>query len=191
MAKSAGAPKRSAPRRKTRRNGGMFQRAYRRLTGRASGGSVAAGVPYYVGERGPEVFVPTTPGRIQTIPGGTGRAAAMRRKVGSGLAALGRARRTLPKWSKGLILAGIAGIGTGLVTHAFDQMKLSAPIQGAIFGGLAVGLAVFGQFAAASAVLVVAAYELGAAGLAWFRERFANVLPTTASNGTTAAPAES
>ena len=34
------------------------------LFGRASGGPVNAGQPYKVGERGPETFVPTVPGRI-------------------------------------------------------------------------------------------------------------------------------
>src|SRR5690606_5385050 len=34
------------------------------LFGRASGGPVSAGVPYMVGERGPELFVPQTPGRV-------------------------------------------------------------------------------------------------------------------------------
>jgi hypothetical protein len=38
------------------------------LFGRATGGPVNAGQPYRVGERGPETFVPTTPGKI--IPAG-------------------------------------------------------------------------------------------------------------------------
>lgn len=38
------------------------------LFGRATGGPVNAGQPYRVGERGPETFVPTTPGRI--VPAG-------------------------------------------------------------------------------------------------------------------------
>lgn len=38
--------------------------ANRRLTGRASGGPVTAGVPYLVGERGQELFVPRIDGRI-------------------------------------------------------------------------------------------------------------------------------
>lgn len=40
------------------------------LFGRATGGPVNAGQPYRIGERGPETFVPTTPGRI--IPAGSG-----------------------------------------------------------------------------------------------------------------------
>lgn len=47
--------------------GGMFG-----LPGRATGGPVAPGGAYLVGERGPEVFVPTTSGRIET-PGGRPR----------------------------------------------------------------------------------------------------------------------
>lgn len=35
------------------------------LPGRAQGGNVAPGRPYLVGERGPEVFVPTASGRVE------------------------------------------------------------------------------------------------------------------------------
>lgn len=35
------------------------------LFGRATGGSVSAGTPYLVGERGPELFVPSGSGRIE------------------------------------------------------------------------------------------------------------------------------
>jgi hypothetical protein len=42
------------------------------LPGRATGGPVAPDRPYWVGERGPELFVPTTSGRIE-VPG-SGRA---------------------------------------------------------------------------------------------------------------------
>lgn len=43
------------------------------LPGRAIGGSVSPGSPYLVGERGPELFVPTSAGRVEaspTSPGG-------------------------------------------------------------------------------------------------------------------------
>lgn len=41
------------------------------LPGRATGGPVAPGRGYVVGERGPELFVPTSAGRIETgLPGG-------------------------------------------------------------------------------------------------------------------------
>jgi hypothetical protein len=47
--------------------GGLFSG----LFGRASGGPVTAGQPYVVGERRPELFVPSTSGRIEpTVPGG-------------------------------------------------------------------------------------------------------------------------
>ena len=42
--------------------------------GRATGGPVAPGRAYVVGERGPELFVPTTSGRVETgVPGGAVR----------------------------------------------------------------------------------------------------------------------
>ena len=40
------------------------------LPGRATGGPVTGGSPYLVGERGPELFVPTAAGRIETLAGG-------------------------------------------------------------------------------------------------------------------------
>ena len=39
------------------------------LPGRATGGSVAPERPYLVGERGPELFVPTSAGRVEPNPG--------------------------------------------------------------------------------------------------------------------------
>lgn len=47
--------------------GGLFG-----LPGRATGGPVAPGAAYLVGERGPEMFVPTSSGQI--VPGGQGMA---------------------------------------------------------------------------------------------------------------------
>ena len=43
--------------------GGLFG-----LPGRATGGPVAPGRGYLVGERGPELFVPTSAGRVETSP---------------------------------------------------------------------------------------------------------------------------
>lgn len=40
------------------------------LPGRSTGGPVAPGRAYLVGERGPEMFVPTTSGRVETARGG-------------------------------------------------------------------------------------------------------------------------
>ena len=41
--------------------------------GRAAGGPVAPGRPYLVGERGPELFVPTAGGRVEAAGGGGAR----------------------------------------------------------------------------------------------------------------------
>jgi hypothetical protein len=41
--------------------------------GRATGGPVTPGRAYMVGERGPELFVPTASGRVETMPGGGAR----------------------------------------------------------------------------------------------------------------------
>lgn len=43
------------------------------LPGRATGGPVAPGRPYWVGERGPELFVPTAAGRVEPAGGGQPR----------------------------------------------------------------------------------------------------------------------
>lgn len=43
------------------------------LPGRATGGSVAPERPYLVGERGPELFVPTSAGRVETNTAGPAR----------------------------------------------------------------------------------------------------------------------
>jgi len=48
--------------------GGLFG-----LPGRATGGPVAPGRAYMVGERGPEVFVPTAAGRVETGMAAPGR----------------------------------------------------------------------------------------------------------------------
>lgn len=50
--------------------GGNMGGLFGSLFGRATGGPVNAGQAYRVGERGPETFVPTTPGKI--IPAGRG-----------------------------------------------------------------------------------------------------------------------
>lgn len=45
-------------------SGGFLTSLISGIFGRAGGGPVSAGVPYMVGERGPELFVPRAPGRI-------------------------------------------------------------------------------------------------------------------------------
>lgn len=50
--------------------GGLIQGAVTSLLGvpgRATGGPVAPGAAYVVGERGPELFVPTSSGRVETM----------------------------------------------------------------------------------------------------------------------------
>ena len=44
------------------------------VPGRATGGPVTSGSAYIVGERGPELFVPTAAGRVETMAGGRGGA---------------------------------------------------------------------------------------------------------------------
>ena len=43
------------------------------VPGRATGGPVSAGRGYLVGERGPELFMPSTGGRVEQLPRGGGR----------------------------------------------------------------------------------------------------------------------
>ncbi len=50
--------------------GGLLGGLFKGLFGRASGGPVARGQAYRVGENGPEMFIPNTNGRI--APGGAG-----------------------------------------------------------------------------------------------------------------------
>jgi hypothetical protein len=59
--------------------------------GRANGGPVNAGTSYVVGERGPELFVPNTSGKI--IPnGGSGRGSTINLTVNGAIDAEGTAR---------------------------------------------------------------------------------------------------
>lgn len=47
-------------------HGGLLAGLVGALAGRAAGGPVSPGVGYVVGERGPELFVPTASGRVET-----------------------------------------------------------------------------------------------------------------------------
>lgn len=181
MAKGGGTPKRA---RRRARRGGFLSRTYRRLTGRANGGPVRANVPYVVGERGPELLYTSTPGRISTIPGGTGRAARMSRAPGRGFAALGKEKKGLTKRTKDLILGAVAGGGAFAIGEVFDRVGLAPLVQGGIFFGVALGLAMFGQVPAAVGVLSIGIYELGAATWKWFKGRYPGVL----AGGNTPAP---
>lgn len=53
--------------------GGLLSRLFGGAPGRATGGPVSPGRAYVVGERGPELFVPTTSGQIATSAPGGGR----------------------------------------------------------------------------------------------------------------------
>ena len=65
--------------------------------GRATGGPVSPGRPYLVGERGPELFVPTTSGRVMADPGGGGRTVQVAITVNAGS---GEAPRALAQSSR-------------------------------------------------------------------------------------------
>lgn len=53
--------------------GGLFASLFSGAPGRATGGPVSPGRPYWVGERGPELFVPTASGRVDALPAGGSR----------------------------------------------------------------------------------------------------------------------
>jgi phage-related minor tail protein len=52
--------------------------------GRATGGPVSPGRPYLVGERGPELFVPTSSGRVEANGGGGGREVRVNIRIDAG-----------------------------------------------------------------------------------------------------------
>ncbi|THD38339.1 MAG: tail tape measure protein [Sphingomonas sp.] len=65
--------------------------------GRATGGPVSPGRPYWVGERGPELFVPTASGRVEPSGGGSAREVRVAITVN---AAAGAAPETLARSSR-------------------------------------------------------------------------------------------
>lgn len=71
------------------------------LPGRATGGQVSPGRAYVVGERGPEVFVPTASGRIDTGAARSGRdvrvAITLNAPAGTAPDALGRSSRQVAR----------------------------------------------------------------------------------------------
>jgi hypothetical protein len=71
------------------------------LPGRATGGAVSPGQAYLVGERGPELFVPTSSGRVDTgRPGGARDvrvSITLNAPAGSAPAALGRSSRQVAR----------------------------------------------------------------------------------------------
>jgi len=80
--------------------GGQVLGAVLGVPGRATGGPVSPGRAFLVGERGPELFVPTTSGRIETGQGG-GRdvrvAISISAPQGSEAAALSRSSRQVAR----------------------------------------------------------------------------------------------
>lgn len=71
------------------------------LPGRATGGPVSPGRPYWVGERGPEVFVPTSSGQVAVPTAGGGRdvrvAITVQAGAGDAPAALARSSRQVAR----------------------------------------------------------------------------------------------
>jgi phage-related minor tail protein len=71
------------------------------LPGRATGGPVSPGRAYVVGERGPELFVPTTSGRVETGAARQGRdvrvSITLNAPAGSAPEALGRSSRQVAR----------------------------------------------------------------------------------------------
>jgi phage-related minor tail protein len=81
------------------------------VAGRATGGPVSPGVPYLVGERGPELFVPTAAGRVETgVPGRAGRdvrvAITINAPAGSAPAAMAQSSRQVAR----AVRAALAGV---------------------------------------------------------------------------------
>lgn len=80
------------------------------VAGRATGGPVSPGVPYLVGERGPELFVPTAAGRVETGGARGGRdvrvAITVNARSGEAPAALARSSRQVARAVK----AALAGV---------------------------------------------------------------------------------
>ncbi|MGE0775716.1 MAG: tail tape measure protein [Sphingomonadaceae bacterium] len=78
------------------------------LLGRATGGPVAPGRGYVVGERGPELFVPTASGQI-VMPGGGGRdvrvSVTINAPAGEGGAMLARSSRQVARAVRSVIEA--------------------------------------------------------------------------------------
>jgi len=77
--------------------------------GRATGGPVSPGRPYWVGERGPELFVPTASGSVAAAAGGGAREVRVAITVNAGAgeapAALGRSSRQVARAVKAALMA--------------------------------------------------------------------------------------
>jgi hypothetical protein len=90
--------------------GGLLSGLVQAVAGRATGGPVSPGVPYLVGERGPELFVPTAAGRVETgVPGRAARdvrvAITINAPAGSAPAAMAQSSRQVAR----AVRAALAG----------------------------------------------------------------------------------
>ncbi|MFA5990262.1 MAG: tail tape measure protein [Sphingomonas sp.] len=87
--------------------GGLLSRLFGGAPGRATGGPVSPGRAYVVGERGPELFVPTTSGQIATTAPGGGRdvrvAISINANGGEGARALAQSSRQVARAVKAAI----------------------------------------------------------------------------------------
>ncbi len=181
-----GAPKRRATskrRKPARKRRGAVRRFFRRLGFRADGGPVQPGRPYLVGERGPEILRVSTPGRIETVPGGSGRTAVVSRAPTRGFASLGKARKFVGRTGTQAIVSLLAGGGAVAIGKLLDRMGIAWSVQGGIFGGLALVLGIGAAIAKAPLVGAAAVgfgvasiYELVNAGFDWFRTKYPEVL---------------
>lgn len=158
----------------------FFKRVSRRLGFRADGGAVMPGQAYVVGERGPEILRVNAPGRIETVPGGYGRAAAISRAPGRGFAGIARSTNSMAKWGKKFGQAVAGGGGAFLLGEVFDRVGLAPALQGGIFAGVALVMGVVGQTAIAAGVGAIALYELMAAGWKWFKGAYPGITGGTA-----------
>jgi hypothetical protein len=172
--------KRKKPMRKRR---GAVRRFFRRLGFRADGGPVLPGRPYVVGERGPEILRVSAPGRIESVPGGNGRTAAVSRAPTRGFAGLSKARRSLGRTGTQAIVSLLAGGGAVAIGSLLDRMGIKWSVQGGIFGGLALVLGIGAAIAKAPLVGAAAVgfgvasiYELVNAGFEWFRTKYPELL---------------
>lgn len=99
------------------------------LFGRATGGPVNAGQPYRVGERGPETFVPTVPGKIVPASRGGG----MRVVINNNAA--GQVAATAQQQPNGDLSVMIAAVEGQIARNVVRGAGALAPALGAVRSG--------------------------------------------------------
>ncbi len=99
------------------------------LFGRATGGPVNSGQPYRVGERGPETFVPTVPGKI--VPGGRG--GGMRVIINN--TAAGQVQASAQRQPNGDLSIMVSAIEAQMAQNAVRGKGSLAPALGAMRDG--------------------------------------------------------